>query len=100
MGDFEDVRSKLSKGGSASSLNGASNETLLAELNALKKKYDAVVEYTVHLTAERDTILAQLEEMQKAYNREKQPKKDGLTKAVSSNSSFVESKVSLIPNGI
>ena len=69
------MRNKLSKGGSASSLNGASNDTLLAELNSLKKKYDAVVEYTVHLTAERDTILSQLEEMQKSYNRDKQPKK-------------------------
>lgn len=35
------------------------------ELEALKKKYDAVVEYTVHLTAERDTILAQLEVAQR-----------------------------------
>lgn len=40
------------------------------ELEALRKKYDAVVEYTVHLTAERDTIVAQLEEAQKDLSRE------------------------------
>jgi len=38
------------------------------ELVALRKKFDAVVEYTVHLTAERDTIMSQLEDVQKELN--------------------------------
>lgn len=41
----------------------SSSETLFSDLQALRKKYDAVVEYTVHLTAERDTILNQLEDL-------------------------------------
>jgi hypothetical protein len=46
------------------------------DLEALKAKYDAIVEYTVHLTAERDMIVTQLEVMKKEYNNElKQGKK-------------------------
>lgn len=41
------------------------NTQLLNELLNLQKKYDSVVEYTVHLTAERDTIVAQLDEVKK-----------------------------------
>lgn len=44
--------------------------TAKAEYEQLKKKYDAVVEYTVHLTAERDAIVAQLEEAQRDLSRE------------------------------
>lgn len=48
----------------------------VSELEALKSKYDAIVEYTVHLTAERDMIVTQLELMKKEYNSElKQSKK-------------------------
>lgn len=47
-----------------------------SDLEALKTKYDAIVEYTVHLTAERDMIVTQLEVMKKEYNNElKQGKK-------------------------
>jgi hypothetical protein len=47
-----------------------------SDLEALKAKYDAIVEYTVHLTAERDMIVTQLEVMKKEYNNElKQGKK-------------------------
>ena len=48
----------------------ASPESLFAELQNLRKKYDAVVEYTVHLTAERDTIVQRLEETEKELTRE------------------------------
>lgn len=41
-----------------------------SDLEALKSKYDAIVEYTVHLTAERDMIVTQLEVMKKEYNNE------------------------------
>jgi hypothetical protein len=55
-----------------------SSDAMLAELLSLRKKYDAVVEYTVHLTAERDTIVAQLEEVQREYAKEKSRKKEAL----------------------
>jgi regulator of replication initiation timing len=47
-----------------------SPETLYAELQNLRKKYDAVVEYTVHLTAERDTVVQRLEEAERELARE------------------------------
>lgn len=50
-------------------------EVMLAELQNMRKKYDAVVEYTVHLTAERDAIVAQLENLQRELNKEKGKKK-------------------------
>jgi hypothetical protein len=40
------------------------------ELKNLRKKYDTVVEYTVHLTAERDLVIAQMSELKKQLNRE------------------------------
>ena len=43
---------------------GSSYEACWAELQALKKKYDEVREYTVHLTADRDSIVAKLERLQ------------------------------------
>ena len=50
---------------------GASDpDTVFSELLSLKEKYDAVVEYTVHLTAERDSIVAQFEDLQREYARE------------------------------
>ena len=48
----------------------ASPESLFAELQNLRKKYDAVVEYTVHLTAERDSIVQRLDETEKELTRE------------------------------
>jgi len=53
----------------------ANPDSIFSELQALRKKYDAVVEYTVHLTAERDAIVAQLESAQRELNREKTKKK-------------------------
>jgi hypothetical protein len=52
-----------------------SPEALLAELQSLRKKYDAVVEYTVHLTAERDYHFTQAEERRKEESRDKSKKK-------------------------
>jgi hypothetical protein len=52
-----------------------SPESIFAELQSLRKKYDAVVEYTVHLTAERDYHFTQLEEMKKEIAKEKAKKR-------------------------
>jgi vesicle-associated membrane protein-associated protein A len=51
-------------------------EVILSELTALRKKYDALVEYTVTLTTERDTIVNQLDTLQRELNKEKSRKKD------------------------
>lgn len=81
--NVEIVRNRLAHS-SASSASGAASggnsedshwqnltpEAIHAELMNLKKKYDVVVEYTVHLTAERDTLMAQMEELQREYARE------------------------------
>lgn len=53
----------------------ANPDAIVAELQSLRKKYDAVVEYTVHLTAERDYHYAQLEEVRREYAREKSRRK-------------------------
>ena len=52
-----------------------SPEAMFAELQSLRKKYDAVVEYTVHLTAERDYHFTQLEDLRREFSREKAHKK-------------------------
>lgn len=53
----------------------ATPELVVSELQAMRKKYDAVVEYTVHLTAERDAIVAQLDNLQRELSKEKAKKK-------------------------
>ena len=53
----------------------ASSSSDLKEIQELKVKYDAIVEYTVHLTAERDMIVTQLETLKKEYNNEIYKKK-------------------------
>lgn len=58
-----------------SSLISNSPELIFTELQNLRKKYDAVVEYTVHLTAERDAIVSQLETSQRELVKEKSKKK-------------------------
>jgi hypothetical protein len=52
-------------------------DAIISELQSLRKKYDAVVEYTVHLTAERDYHFSQLEEVRREYAREKSRRKSG-----------------------
>jgi hypothetical protein len=52
-------------------------DAIVSELQSLRKKYDAVVEYTVHLTAERDYHFSQLEEVRREYAREKSRRKSG-----------------------
>ena len=46
------------------------SETLMADLVNLRSKYNAVIEYTVNLTAERDSIVHLLEETDKELARE------------------------------
>lgn len=50
---------------------------IISELQSLRTKYDAMVEYTVHLTAERDYHFSQLEEVRREYAREKSRRKTG-----------------------
>lgn len=79
------VRSRLSGGAARATSSEAapvalssslsSPESIFSELQGLRKKYDAVVEYTVHLTAERDAIVAQLETSQRELVRERSRKK-------------------------
>ena len=47
-------------------------DQLYAELQSLRKKYDDVIAYTVHLTAERDTLITQNEETRRELAREAQ----------------------------
>ena len=75
----ESIRSKLSRQSTANT-DDSQPETVSSirnELDNLKKKYDAVVDYTVHLTAERDAIVAQLEDSQKELSRELLRRKNG-----------------------
>lgn len=84
--NVETVRSRLSAASdqaaaavSASSredgVSATSPDAMFAELQTLRKKYDAVVEYTVHLTAERDAIVSQLETANRELTKEKTKKR-------------------------
>lgn len=77
-GGADDRGSSNSSSGSSSSNStfaASSPEAMFTELQSIRKKYDAVVEYTVHLTAERDAIVAQLEVAQRELSKEKSKKK-------------------------
>jgi hypothetical protein len=50
--------------------SGGNYEDVFSELMTLRKKYDAIVEYTVHVTAERDTCVAELEAVKKGSGRD------------------------------
>jgi len=74
--NVESVRSRLGATESARDDSGVSTpEAIFAELQSLRKKYDAVVEYTVHLTGERDAIVSQLESAQRELAKEKAKKR-------------------------
>lgn len=77
--------------GTAERYSSAPGTDPFAELQSLRKKYDAIVEYTVHLTAERDYHFTQAEEKRKNENRDKSgqkknvdttPKAKGADKAI------------------
>ena len=53
-----------------------SRERILEDLATLKKKYDAMIQYTVSLTAERDTLVLSLENAQRERAREVARAKD------------------------
>lgn len=57
------------------SAGNSSSEAIFSELQTLRKKYDAVVEYTVQLTAERDTIVSQLEDAKRSKKTPLSPRK-------------------------
>jgi hypothetical protein len=67
---FLDIQTSYQPQGTLDGAPG-SPQSIFAELQALRKKYDAVVAYTVHLTAERDYQFTQLEEIKKELGREK-----------------------------
>lgn len=80
-------------GGSGISAPPGSAEAVLAELQGLRKRYDAVVEYTVHLTAERDAIIARLEATQKDLIKEKSKKKGSDTSVQAKDTKVQKDKV-------
>ncbi len=96
--NVENVRSRLSAGAGENTTttpgrtaasdegiahSGSANpDAIFGELQGLRKKYDAVVEYTVHLTAERDAIVSQLETAQRELTKEKNRKKGDTGAAV------------------
>mmetsp|Transcript_17664 Transcript_17664/g.35749 ORF Transcript_17664/g.35749 Transcript_17664/m.35749 type:complete len:307 (+) Transcript_17664:55-975(+) len=61
--------------GGGNGVSATSPDAIFAELQTLRKKYDAVVEYTVHLTAERDAIVSQLETANRELTKEKTKKR-------------------------
>lgn len=63
----------------------ASTEFDVNDLAILKSKYDTIVEYTVHLTAERDMIVTQLEVLKREYNNEINKTKKNKNSASSKN---------------
>ena len=72
-------------------LNG-NPDAIISELQSLRKKYDAVVEYTVHLTAERDYHFSQLEEVRREYAREKSRRKSGSDGSSNNNSGSMKQR--------
>lgn len=69
--DFEGAPARQSKPSSSSSASSLLNDDEpINDVAVLKNKYDSIVEYTVHLTAERDLIVNQLETLKKEYNAE------------------------------
>ena len=54
------------------------------DLQILKSKYDTIVEYTVHLTAERDMIAAQHEVLKREYNSELKKKEKSSPRSANS----------------
>lgn len=72
--NVESVRNRIAKASNTTSPGGIDSdeltgqinpETIFGELQNLRKKYDAVVEYTVHLTAERDLMVQRLEQAER-----------------------------------
>jgi hypothetical protein len=70
------VQERLARNQAETISNASSPEMMMQELQNLRKKYDGVVEYTVHITAERDNLLQQLEVAQKDLSKEKAKRKD------------------------
>jgi hypothetical protein len=66
----ESLRHRLAREDSANDNIPSNPDAVLAELLNLRKKYDAVVDYSAHLTAERDSIVTQFEDLQREYARE------------------------------
>ena len=68
-------------------ISATNSEAIFTELQTLRKKYDAVVEYTVHLTAERDGIVSQLDTAQRELTKEKAKKRsDNTSNTTNANS--------------
>lgn len=57
--------------------NNDDNTDIMNSLQNLRKKYDSLVEYTVHLTAERDMLFTQIEDLKHELTKERGKKKDG-----------------------
>lgn len=68
----------------------APSKDLQSELQNLRKRFDAVLEYTCHLTAERDSIVAQLKETKAKTDR--QLARDSEKSVIDANSGVTSSK--------
>jgi hypothetical protein len=68
LDNAESLRSKLAR--EDNEALAGDPDAVMNELINLRKKYDAVVDYSAHLTAERDSIVAQFEDLQREYARE------------------------------
>jgi len=69
-----------------------SPDVVFSELQALRKKYDDVIAYTVHLTAERDNLIAQNDENRRELNREIARRKNGDILKVGKSEKEVDTK--------
>ena len=54
----------------------AEQRTTFSELQALRKKFDAILEYTCHLTQERDVMVDQIKELKRQHARDMAGKED------------------------
>ena len=99
--DYDSIKHQLhsvADTSDSSNPSGSGSGLDVNDLAILKSKYDTIVEYTVHLTAERDMIVTQLDVLKREYNVEmnKSKKIGGSTSGASprnvANKKEVESK--------
>lgn len=75
--DINAINSNLNNGVGGGVTGDSSYEACWAELQQLHRKYDQVREYTVHLTAERDTVVSKLERLQSELAQQEQAREGG-----------------------
>lgn len=71
----------------------------LDDLQNLKKKYEDVVEYTVHLTAQRDANISRLREIESELGKESKRKKNGSSPRNGNKGEMVDKKALKVGGG-